>query len=101
MKDLTPDVESTYLDDQDNASMDSRMGVGLSLRQTPDGDEVDKSAGSSRAVVVSALHDASADTGPISGVRILPDEGIDLRAAVEEFESNLIRQALAKTGGNK
>jgi DNA-binding NtrC family response regulator len=31
----------------------------------------------------------------------LPDAGIDLRAAVEEFESNLIRQALERTGGNK
>ena len=31
----------------------------------------------------------------------LPDTGIDLRAAVEAFESNLIRQALARTGGNK
>jgi sigma-54 specific flagellar transcriptional regulator A len=37
----------------------------------------------------------------LSAVRILPEEGIDLRAAVEEFESYLIRQALAKTGGNK
>lgn len=43
----------------------------------------------------------AADAEPISSVRILPDEGIDLRAAVEEFESNLIRQALRKTGGNK
>jgi DNA-binding NtrC family response regulator len=31
----------------------------------------------------------------------LPDTGIDLRAAVEAFESNLIRQALERTGGNK
>jgi sigma-54 specific flagellar transcriptional regulator A len=31
----------------------------------------------------------------------LPDAGIDLRAAVEAFESNLIRQALERTGGNK
>ena len=31
----------------------------------------------------------------------LPNGGIDLRAAVEEFESCLIRQALARTGGNK
>lgn len=43
----------------------------------------------------------SPDAAPISGVRSLPEEGIDLRAAVEEFESNLIRQALEKTGGNK
>jgi DNA-binding NtrC family response regulator len=39
---------------------------------------------------------------PSSGIRpLLPEGGIDLRAAVEEFESDLIRQALMKTGGNK
>ncbi len=42
-----------------------------------------------------------ADVAPASATRTLPDEGIDLRAAVEEFESHLIRQALQKTGGNK
>ncbi len=42
-----------------------------------------------------------ADAAPASATRTLPDEGIDLRAAVEEFESHLIRQALQKTGGNK
>jgi len=31
----------------------------------------------------------------------LPDGGIDLRAAVEEFESVLVRQALDRTGWNK
>jgi sigma-54 specific flagellar transcriptional regulator A len=31
----------------------------------------------------------------------LPEEGIDLRAAVEEYETNLVRQALARTGWNK
>lgn len=42
------------------------------------------------------------DSPPSSGIRpLLPEEGIDLRAAVEEFESDLIRQALMKTGGNK
>lgn len=51
-------------------------------------------------------HDRAAVEAPtlsptLSMVRTLPDEGIDLRAAVEEFESNLIRQALEKTGGNK
>jgi len=35
------------------------------------------------------------------GVRSLPDGGIDLRSAVQEYESNLIQQALARTGGNK
>ncbi|MEO5728110.1 MAG: sigma 54-interacting transcriptional regulator [Byssovorax sp.] len=42
------------------------------------------------------------DAPPSSGIRpILPEDGIDLRAAVEEFESDLILQALRKTGGNK
>jgi DNA-binding NtrC family response regulator len=31
----------------------------------------------------------------------LPEEGIDLFAAIEHYENNLIRQALARTGGNK
>jgi len=31
----------------------------------------------------------------------LPDDGINLRAVVEEYESNLIRQALARTEWNK
>jgi DNA-binding NtrC family response regulator len=42
------------------------------------------------------------DAPPSSGIRpLLPEDGIDLRAAVEEFESDLILQALRKTGGNK
>jgi DNA-binding NtrC family response regulator len=45
---------------------------------------------------------SSKSVPPVSDIRpILPEGGIDLRAAVEEFESNLIRQALEKTGGNK
>jgi DNA-binding NtrC family response regulator len=45
---------------------------------------------------------ATSDAPPSSGIRpLLPEEGIDLRAAVEEFESDLILQALRKTGGNK
>jgi DNA-binding NtrC family response regulator len=68
MDELTPTLESIYVEDHDGASMEL-------LR--------------------------SAEAAPISGVRSLPEEGIDLRAAVEEFESDLIRQALAKTGGNK
>jgi len=31
----------------------------------------------------------------------LPDAGMDLRAAVENFENDLIRQALERTGWNK
>jgi DNA-binding NtrC family response regulator len=34
-------------------------------------------------------------------IRALPDNGIDLRASVESFENDLIRQALERTGGNK
>jgi transcriptional regulator with GAF, ATPase, and Fis domain len=42
----------------------------------------------------------SSREGGVGGDR-LPDKGIDLRAAVEEYESNLVRQALARTGWNK
>jgi DNA-binding NtrC family response regulator len=43
------------------------------------------------------------ESSPPSNVvsRPLPDAGIDLRASVESFENDLIRQALARTGGNK
>jgi len=37
---------------------------------------------------------------PANGAK-LPPAGIDLRAAVDEYESNLVRQALARTGWNK
>jgi len=32
---------------------------------------------------------------------VLPEEGLDLRKAVQAFEMSLIDQALARTGGNK
>jgi DNA-binding NtrC family response regulator len=38
---------------------------------------------------------------PESSSRPLPDAGIDLRATVERYENDLIRQALERTGGNK
>jgi sigma-54 specific flagellar transcriptional regulator A len=41
--------------------------------------------------------EANAATGRVT----LPEAGIDLKAAVEAFESQLIRQALERTGGNK
>lgn len=47
-------------------------------------------------VRVRGLGDHSADA-----TRKLPDTGIDLRAAVETFENDLIRQALERTGWNK
>jgi DNA-binding NtrC family response regulator len=36
-----------------------------------------------------------------ASARPLPDAGIDLRATVENYENDLIRQALERTGGNK
>jgi DNA-binding NtrC family response regulator len=36
-----------------------------------------------------------------STTHTLPDAGVDLRAAVETFENELIRQALDRTGWNK
>jgi sigma-54 specific flagellar transcriptional regulator A len=33
--------------------------------------------------------------------RVLPEQGFDLFSAVESYQNNLIRQALARTGGNK
>jgi len=33
--------------------------------------------------------------------RVLPNQGVDLFSAVESYQNNLIRQALARTGGNK
>ena len=37
-------------------------------------------------------------SGPVS---LLPDDGINLRAVIEEYESNLVRQALDRTKWNK
>jgi DNA-binding NtrC family response regulator len=41
------------------------------------------------------------DRLPAAMVQKLPDDGIDLRAAIDEYESNLIRQALERTAWNK
>jgi len=38
---------------------------------------------------------------PRSTLRPLPDSGIDLRLAVQEYENDMIRQALDRTRGNK
>jgi len=43
----------------------------------------------------------SASTGDPDVSVALPEGGIDLRAAVEQFETKLIVDALARTGGNK
>lgn len=34
-------------------------------------------------------------------LRPLPDSGFDLRGAVQEYENNMIRQALDRTAGNR
>lgn len=46
---------------------------------------------------------ASAATRPLASPTdfVLPDEGLDLRKAVQAFEMSLIDQALERTGGNK
>lgn len=44
---------------------------------------------------------ATPSTRVIEVEETLPEEGIDFNAMVERFESNLIHQALARTGGNK
>ncbi len=41
------------------------------------------------------------DVNPAANQAALPDSGIDLRAAVEEYENRLIVQALERTGRNK
>jgi len=48
-----------------------------------------------------SIRTGGAKGGPESAREVLPSLGIDLRAAVDEFESSLIKQALARTGGNK
>ena len=43
-------------------------------------------------------------TNPSSGVALplaLPDQGLDFEQAVSQFEWNILRQALHRTGGNK
>jgi DNA-binding NtrC family response regulator len=48
------------------------------------------------------IREASSGIMPVaSRVTALPDSGIDLRAAVEQYENKLIVQALEKTGRNK
>lgn len=52
------------------------------------------------------LSGKSLSSGPISASRrtagdVLPETGICLNSAVDEFENNLIMQALARSGGNK
>jgi DNA-binding NtrC family response regulator len=52
---------------------------------------------------VRVLEASQSTSEPASGTmqRALPEGGIDLRAAVEEYENRLIAQALERTGRNK
>ncbi|RME19672.1 MAG: sigma-54-dependent Fis family transcriptional regulator [Deltaproteobacteria bacterium] len=43
---------------------------------------------------------SSLQSAPVDGM-VLPEEGIDFYAAVEQFENNLLRQALERCNGNK
>ena len=46
-------------------------------------------------------HSMSVQVPGIPADKLLPDGGICLNSAVDEFENNLIMQALARSGGNK
>ncbi len=46
------------------------------------------------------LENGDFEASPLASIA-LPDEGLDFNYVVESFENNLIRQALAKTNGNK
>ena len=46
-------------------------------------------------------HPVPVQTAGLSADNFLPEGGICLNSAVEEFENNLIMQALARSGGNK
>lgn len=50
------------------------------------------------------VNERSSSVEPVGGFRSspeLPNAGLELRAAVEAFENELIRQALERTGWNK
>ena len=55
----------------------------------------------SEIVEVAPVAPASSVMAMAPAVRSLPDDGIDLRSAMEEYENTLIRQALDRTGWNK
>ena len=56
-----------------------------------------------RMPVATIAHTAPSREEPQSGTvrKALPDGGIDLRAAVEQYENQMITQALERTGRNK
>lgn len=87
MDDFNTDIESFRLDDHSSTS----AAQGMRLPRCVTSNDIPVDHCEPEDVKLIAAH--------LPGT--LPDEGIDLRAAVEEFESHLIRQALAKTGGNK
>jgi DNA-binding NtrC family response regulator len=47
------------------------------------------------------IHAVPVQTTPLALDNLLPEGGICLNTAVDEFENNLIMQALARSGGNK
>jgi sigma-54 specific flagellar transcriptional regulator A len=63
--------------------------------------------------IASALKEPATSAVPLLGMtgdrrgsnpafpRVLPEVGVDMFSAVESYQNNLIRQALARTGGNK
>jgi transcriptional regulator with PAS, ATPase and Fis domain len=87
MDDFNTDIESFYVDDHTSTS--AAQGMRLTRCVTTNEEPLDLREREDVEILAAHL------------LRTLPDEGIDLRAAVDEFESHLIRQALAKTGGNK
>jgi DNA-binding NtrC family response regulator len=54
-----------------------------------------------RPAVLSLQAESTAKSSNPLFPRVLPDQGFDLFSAVESYQNNLIRQALARTGGNK
>ncbi len=54
-----------------------------------------------RPAVLSLQAESTAKSSNPLFPRVLPDQGFDLFTAVESYQNNLIRQALARTGGNK
>jgi sigma-54 specific flagellar transcriptional regulator A len=71
---------------------------------TPAGLGVIPSAASSVGPLLrEVMHDEALADDPPSPFPppVLPEDGLDLAAAVEAFESSLIRQALDRTGGNR
>src|SRR5262245_51959512 len=81
MDDRTPDLESLYMDEQDNASMESRMQMRQTLTQTPEG----QSGGLSdqRAAVLNELLKNSAEREGRGDLRGFSPDALELLMACE------------------